>query len=85
MTEYPTRQEIEDIRATYWGGAVLSPRELEELLADFPNPCPIAALCDRHNWRRPSTADYAFIKESGKRLQLRLEHTLTNHLTTPHA
>lgn len=85
MTEYLTRQEIEAVRATYWGGAVLSPRKLEELLADFPNPCPIVALCDRHNWRRPSTADYAFIKESGKRLQLRLKLTLTNHLTTAHA
>ena len=85
MNQDITRQEIEDIRATYWGGAVLSPRELEELLADFPNPCPMVALCDRHNWRRPSTADYAFIEDCSKRLQLRLEHTLFHHLTTPHA
>lgn len=85
MTAYLTRREIEAVRATYWGGAVLSPRELEELLADLPNPCPIVALCDRHNWRRPSTADYAFIEDCGKRLQLRLKLTLTNHLTTPHA
>lgn len=85
MTEYITRQEIEAIRATYWGGVVLSPWELQELLADFPNPCPMVALCDRHNWRRPSTADYAFIEHCGKRLHLRLETTLAQHLTSPHA
>lgn len=85
MTEYFTHREIEAIKATYWGGAVLSPQELEELLADLPNPCPMVALCDRHNWRRPSTADYAFIKDCSKRLQLRLEHTLVHHLTPHHA
>jgi hypothetical protein len=76
MPDHITRQDIEAARAFYWGGAVLSPQELEELLADLPNPCPMVALCDRHNWRRPSSADYAFIEACDNRLQLRLQQAI---------
>ena len=79
MTDHVTRQEIEDARGRYWGGAVLSPWELQEALANAPHPCPLAALCDRRNWRRPSDADYAFIEACSNRLQLRLQQAIQPH------
>jgi hypothetical protein len=36
----------------------------------------MTALCDRHDWRRPSMADYAFIEGCEKRLQQRLEQAI---------
>jgi len=52
----------------------LSHWEIQELIANTPHlyPCPIAALCDRHGWRRPSMADHAFIDACAERLKARL-------------
>lgn len=46
--------------------------ELQELIANAPHPCPLAALCDCRGWRRPSMADYAFIDACAERLSARL-------------
>ena len=76
MTEGITRQHIEDAKDWHQASAMLSPWELSEALANAPNPCPMTALCDRHDWRRPSMADYAFIEGCEKRLQQRLQQAI---------
>ena len=54
----------------------LSHWEIQELIANAPHPCPLAALCDRRGWRRPSMADHAFIDACADRLATRLALTL---------
>jgi hypothetical protein len=71
-----TPADIEAARDWHQGGAMLSTWDLWEALANAPNPCPMTALCDRHDWRRPSMADYAFIEGCEKRLQQRLEQAI---------
>jgi len=52
--------------------AALSSWQLQELIAKGLPPSPVEALCDRHGWRRPSMADYAFIDACAERLSARL-------------
>ena len=82
MSKGITPADIEAARDWHQGGAMLSTRELAEALANAPNPCPMTALCDRHDWRRPSMADYAFIEACGKRLGAKLDLALATHRAT---
>jgi hypothetical protein len=76
MTEGITIADLEAARDWHQDSVLLSPWGLWEALANAPSPCPMTALCDRHDWRRPSMADHAFIEGCEKRLRQRLQQAI---------